>query len=242
MSVAEAKAAGIGGRLRFGIKDDERIVVLKHLKGCDGCPLDDHHWFRINGADVDVYRPCCRDWIGAGRIQKIVWSIENDFGLSIVSEPQAEFLLNNRIRMAGMQIGGLPIKRLLGIEPVCESGRTWKSGYFLLRDLARKVPKVLCGVCRRILNSRTSPREAVAVHIENGFLKYDVTVWICSVDCRLKLLKKHERMEKWLKREKVKLANCRQQLKALRLFLKNGNQEVFRSLPEGFGPARTSPS
>lgn len=95
--------------------------------------------------------------------------------------------------------------------------------FYLARDMLRAArPFQRCAVCRVRLMS-------------NSCMLWQGK-WYCRSRTCLDLYSIYQQE----KAEWRKLRRCESQLKAMRKYLKTGNLEVLRSLPEGYGPARTS--
>lgn len=149
----------------------------------------------------------------------------------IVNATQASYLMHKRgVWVSKWKSFILPIHR----------HQTWNDNgtYYLLRDLVRvaKCTKVRCEACKKLCHRCNA---TISV--------YEWTA--CSEPCAARLLERFERWQRqqleqqsWYKKERQVIRLCKAQLKALRSFLKNGNLEALRLLPEEYGPAKTSPA
>ena len=104
-----------------------------------------------------------------------------------------------------------------------------------------------CPQCGRRINSRSNPLRCQDKQLFcSGKVEQSSTVVVCSAKCKNgfngTVKKKINEAKRCLKRERSNLEMARLQLKAMREYLRSGNPEALQSLPEGFGPAQSSPN
>lgn len=127
--------------------------------------------------------------------------------------------------------------------------------YFALRDLLRHLPRRRrCMVCRRPARGlyaryASAGKRQSLVCGERCFSifqshKRRIDRWNAHLRERVyeELMTRADRERKQLRDERRELANCRQQLTSFRKFLRTGDPEALKSLPEGFGPRPSSPT
>jgi hypothetical protein len=230
------------------------------LPGCP-CPYRGPWVGRLDGESWEVYVPHCRPelWYPdtyetAAEVLGLSW------GRRVIRRADAEYLLRAHARSPYWFRS--KAKRLAELGSVFHSAR---SVWHLLRDVLRIIgPPRRCYMCnRRVLPFLCDPAELRAhgkaakkvwrrqwgrPHHEAPGWPQDQALpparfqFVCSSQCCLDFLTDQERFYRWRLNERRRLARCRLQLKAARQFLRTGNPEALRSLPEGFGPAGTSPT
>lgn len=150
-------------------------------------------------------------------------ALEHLTGWRIIKADDAEH------RMSRLHVNPLLLFRK--VEPVLE-GYHRHQDYYCRRDVMEVIvankPRLLCRWCGK--------RYRHPYSLQEGQKREDIyDCHCCSTACWLA-------EEQWLKDQRKEVKCLDQQVKALRLFLRNGDPAVFQSLPPGYRPASSSPA